>query len=249
MQRAAVARVGWREIEQKLRNAIARREFKVGQKVPTEPQLMATYGSSRYATRRALLNLAKEGFLRIEQGRGTFVHEDYLVSYRLGERARFTTVLLEEQVTPGHEVLRIREVPAQATVARGLELDQGDAVLMMEGLGSANGEIVKRDVSYFPLPRFRAMASTLRQTRSVTEALAQHGVSDYKRCHTSIVGRLPTPAEARALRQLPTNPVFEIERIDVDLDDIPIIFGFTIFSCERVRLTLTSKTLLCPPTV
>jgi hypothetical protein len=32
--------------------------------------------------------------------------------------------------------------------------------------------------------------------------------------------------------------VFEIIRADVDLAGRPIIFGVTIFSCERVRLTL-----------
>jgi GntR family phosphonate transport system transcriptional regulator len=235
------AKPGWREIESALRRAIERHELAVGEQIPTEVELMATYGSSRYAIRRALTSLQKDGLVRIEQGRGTFVHEDFLVTYRLGERARFTAVLLEDQITPASEVLRVSEVAADATVAQALALKPGRPVIQMECLGYADGQVVKWDANYFPLPRFAAMKPTLKTARSVTEALAAHGVADYKRRSTSIVGRLPSPTEARLLRQLPSNPVFEIIRTDVDLAGRPIIFGTTIFSCERVRLTLEGR--------
>src|SRR5262249_35207877 len=95
---------------------------------------------------------------------------------------------------------------------------------------------VKQDINYFPLPRFDAFDHHLRQTNSVTEALASFGIADYRRSHTSIIGRLPTPVEARLLRQLPSQPVFECFRVDVDLAGAPILSGRTVFSCERVRL-------------
>ena len=234
-------RPGWREIAAELRGAIERNEFPVGQQIPTEVELMAVTGSSRYAIRRALTSLQKAGLVRIEQGRGTFVHEDYLVTYRLGERARFTAVLIEDQITPASEVLRVAEIAADATVAQALAVKPGRPVIVMECLGYADGQAVKHDTNYFPLPRFAAMKPALKTARSVTDALAAHGVADYKRRSTSIVGRLPTPAEARLLRQLPSNPVFEIIRTDVDLAGRPIIFGVTIFSCERVRLTLEAR--------
>jgi GntR family phosphonate transport system transcriptional regulator len=232
------ARPGWREIAERLRRAIERNELTVGQQIPTETELMAATGSSRYAIRRALTSLQKDGLIRIEQGRGSFVHQDFLVTYRLGERARFTDVLIQDQITPGTEVLRVTEVPADQAVAAALGITPGRAVILMECLGYADGQVVKWDTNYFPLPRFAAMKPTLKTAPSVTAALAAHGVADYKRRSTSIVGRLPTPNEARLLRQLPSNPVFETVRSDVDLAGRPIIFGVTIFSCERVRLML-----------
>lgn len=238
--RAAGSRRGWRDVAQHLRQAIERREFDVGQQIPTEPELMASLGSTRYAVRRALTSLQKDGLIRIEQGRGTFVHEDFLVSYRLGDRPRFTNVLLENHMTPGQEILRIDTIPAEREVALALGLKAGRPVLLMEILGYANGQVVKHDTNYFPLPRFRDFERTLRQTGSVTEALAQEGIADYRRRSTSIIGRPPTPREARLLRQLPSNPIFEIVRVDVDLADRPVLFGVTLFSCERVRLTLGS---------
>ena len=230
----------WRVVEQQLRAAIERGELAAGAQVPTEPELMQQYRSTRYGVRRALEELRNDGLVRIEQGRGTFVHEEYLVSYRLGERPRFTNVLIENQITPGQEILRIERTEAVGVVAESLGVAQGAQVVRAELLGYANGQVVKQDVNHFPLPRFEAFEPVLRRTGSLTEAFAAFGIADYSRKVTSIVGRLPSAQEARLLRQLPAQPVFECFRIDVDPAGCPIVVGQTIFSCERVRLVLGS---------
>lgn len=228
----------WAAVAAALRQAIETGDLEIGAQVPTEPVLMQRFGVSRYAVRRALSALQSDGLVRIEQGRGTFVHKDYLVSYRLGERARFTNVLIENQITPGQEVLSIQTVALEADVAAPLGLKMPAQGLRMELLGYADGQVVKHDTNFFPLPRFAGFESHLRRAGSVTEALAKVGIADYRRAETTIIGRLPTPTEARLLRQLPSQPVFECLRVDVDLDDAPILMGCTIFSCERVRLVL-----------
>jgi GntR family phosphonate transport system transcriptional regulator len=244
--RAEVRKVeaGWGEIAGALRREIEAGEVKVGGQMPTEPSLMHRFGASRYAVRRALSSLQEQGLVRIEQGRGTFVHDGFLVSYRLGERARFTNVLIENQITPGQEILSIEIAVPDEEVARSLALSFPTQALRMELLGYANGQVVKHDTNYFPLPRFDGFQRHLRQTNSVTEALASYGIGDYRRSHTSIVGRLPTPLEARLLRQLPSQPVFECFRMDVDPSGAPILCGRTIFSCERVRLVMGDRVKL-----
>lgn len=232
------ARSDWKAIATELRAAIEAGKLSTGAQMPTEPELMQRFASSRYAVRRALTALQNDGLVRVEQGRGTFVHDGFLVSYRLGERPRFTNVLIENQITPGQEILRIQRVPGEPEVAKALGTRAGAPVLLMELLGYANGQVVKHDINYFPLPRFEQFETHLRQNGSVTEALRQFGIPDYRRQTTSIVGRLPEPAEARLLRQLRTQPIFECLRVDVDLGGAPILFGRTIFSCERVRLIL-----------
>jgi GntR family transcriptional regulator, phosphonate transport system regulatory protein len=231
-------RDNWKAIAADLRAAIEGGKLSSGARMPTEPELMQSFDSSRYAVRRALTALQNDGLVRVEQGRGTFVHDGFLVSYRLGDRPRFTNVLLENQITPGQEILRIDRVPGEGEVAKALGTRAGAPVLLMELLGYANGQVVKHDINYFPLPRFEEFEARLRQSGSVTEALQQFGIPDYRRRSTSIIGRLPEPAEARLLRQLRAQPIFECLRVDVDAGGAPILFGRTIFSCERVRLIL-----------
>jgi GntR family phosphonate transport system transcriptional regulator len=229
---------GWREVEIYLRDVIERNEFEAGSQIPTEVELMRRLGATRYAVRRAMARLQKSGLIRVEQGRGSFVHEGYLVSYRIGHRARFTSSLIEDNVTPGQEILRIQAIPAPENACEFLDLAEGSPVLFMELLGYADGLVVKHDVNYFPLPRFDGFETALRRTTSVTDALASVGIVDYHRKSTSIIGRLPSPAEARLLRQLPGDPIFECQRLDADEAGTPILFGVTKFSCERVRLVV-----------
>jgi GntR family phosphonate transport system transcriptional regulator len=228
----------WEKIAAALRQAIELGEFEVGARMPTEPKLMREFKATRYSIRRALAALQSDGLVRIEQGRGTFVHDGFLVSYRLGERARFTDVLIESQITPGQEILSIGRVDLDEEIASALQVPCLGQTLRMEILGYANGQVVKHDINFFPLPRFSGLEDLLRETNSVTEALRRFGIGDYRRAQTSIIGRLPSPVEARMLRHLAGQPVFECFRIDVDFESTPILAGRTIFSCERVRLVL-----------
>jgi GntR family transcriptional regulator of arabinose operon len=49
--------------------------LKVGDRLPSEPELIAKYGVSRATVREAIISLEQEGWLRRLQGKGTFVSE------------------------------------------------------------------------------------------------------------------------------------------------------------------------------
>lgn len=49
--------------------------FKVGDRFPSEPELIARYGVSRATVREAIIALEQEGWLKRLQGKGTFVNE------------------------------------------------------------------------------------------------------------------------------------------------------------------------------
>jgi len=49
--------------------------FKVGDRLPSEPELITQYGVSRATVREAIISLEQEGWVRRLQGKGTFVSE------------------------------------------------------------------------------------------------------------------------------------------------------------------------------
>lgn len=57
-----------------LRARVRSGTYRVGEMIPSEPRLQAEFGVSRVTVRRAIDELAREGLLRKEQGRGTYVH-------------------------------------------------------------------------------------------------------------------------------------------------------------------------------
>ncbi len=73
----------YRQLATQLRQAIARGDYKPGQRIPTEPQLTRRYGVSRITARQAVETLSREGLVIRQQGKGSYVagpvvHHDLL---------------------------------------------------------------------------------------------------------------------------------------------------------------------------
>ena len=63
------------EVAAKLQEQISLGHYKVNEKLPTEPELMANFGVGRSSIREAIKILANSGQLRVQQGVGTFVEQ------------------------------------------------------------------------------------------------------------------------------------------------------------------------------
>jgi DNA-binding FadR family transcriptional regulator len=74
------------EVVMLLKQKIADGDFSVGQKLPTEPELMELFGVGRSTIREAVRNLSHEGLVRVQQGLGTFVEQQYGSSESLKDR-------------------------------------------------------------------------------------------------------------------------------------------------------------------
>jgi len=77
----------WRRVEQSLHRDILSGTLASGARLPSEPELAQSFAVHRHTVRRAVAALASRGLLRIEQGRGTFVH-DSAIDYVVGRRTR-----------------------------------------------------------------------------------------------------------------------------------------------------------------
>jgi len=225
----------WRQIAAELERGIAEGSLAPGSRLPTESVLAARHGVNRHTVRRALDSLAARGLLRIEQGRGSFVAED-VVDYPLGPRTRFSEVIRAQHREPEGRILRVAEVPANATVAEALRLHEGQPVLTVERLGLADGRPVVLGLHHFVLPRFVGLGAALEGHGSITRALALSGVADYRRAWTRVTARLPSTEEATLLRQARTRPVILAEALNVDPAGQPIDYTLSRYAAGRVQI-------------
>lgn len=60
-----------------IKSKILSGDYSLGEKIPTESDLQEKYNVSRHTVRKAILELANEGFLRSEKGSGTYVSNKY----------------------------------------------------------------------------------------------------------------------------------------------------------------------------
>jgi GntR family phosphonate transport system transcriptional regulator len=225
----------WRQIAERLSADLLSGALQPGDRLPTELDLATRYAVNRHTVRRAVAALADQGYLRVEQGRGTFVAE-HMLDYVLGRRTRFHANLLAQGREPGGRVLESRTERADATVARELHLKSGTRVLVIEHVGEADGVPITYATHYFPAERFNGLAELYGASLSITAALRELGVPDYTRKQTRLSARLPTEIEARHLSQAPARPVLQAEAINVDPDGKPIQYSITRFAGDRVQM-------------
>lgn len=231
----------WQQLGDALAAEIAAGRLAPGSRLPTEAELTRRFGVSRFTVRQALGHLETRGLVRAEQGRGTFVHKGML-GYEISSRTRFSRNLIEQGFEPGGELLLHEEIPASERVAGRLRIAEGTAVIHRRGLMTADGLPVELGDSFYPAERFPGFDAARRAHATITAALASYGIDDYERVSTSIEARMPTPEEARLLRQPKSLPIMVVDKIDADLDGVPFCFSSAVWSAERVSFTIAGGT-------
>ena len=225
----------WRRIVEAVEADIAGGVLAPGARLPTEAGMAARFAVNRHTVRRALEELSRNGLVRVEQGRGSFVAEDVL-DYIVGPRTRFSEWIRRHNKEPGGRVVDLREMPADATIAAGLGLRVGARVVRLERLGLADGRPVSLGAHHFPAARFPKLQAALRAGASISDALAAAGVADYRRQVTRVSARMPGEQEA-ALLDMPRNrPLLVCENINVDDKGVVVEFGIGRYPTPRVQV-------------
>ena len=74
------------QLAEMLETAIQEEEWKVGEKMPSEPELAEMYGVSRNTVREAVHYLAISGLIEVRQGDGTYVRNKTALDATLAKR-------------------------------------------------------------------------------------------------------------------------------------------------------------------
>jgi DNA-binding FadR family transcriptional regulator len=76
------------EVAAKLQEKILKGGYKLNQKLPVEAELMKSFGVGRSTVREAIKMLVNSGFLRVQQGIGTFVDDTSGINEPLSQRLK-----------------------------------------------------------------------------------------------------------------------------------------------------------------
>jgi GntR family transcriptional regulator len=130
------------------------RQIEAGQwrpddRLPSEDDLAATFRVSKITVRQALRELAQLGYIRREQGRGTFVQRPPLVE---GPRqlTSFSEEMRRQGVQASSQVLEHGTVPASADVASILGMAEEEPVFRLRRLRLADGDPMGVQTTYLP---------------------------------------------------------------------------------------------------
>lgn len=229
----------WKRVRAAIEQEIEEGHLAPGDRLATEPELAARYGVGRHSVRRAIAELARQGTLRAEQGRGTFVEAAPLIAYAIGQRTRMRQNLAAQGLSRSGETLSEEIRPARWRVARALGLEEGAPVWRTERLSRADGLPLAVGAIYHCAARFPDMAARRAAHAGLTETYASYGITDYLRAETTLHSRLARPLEAERLQQHPDIPVLVLRATDALPDGTPISFSQAVWAATRVQFSIT----------
>lgn len=132
-----------------IKREIMEGEYPIGTLIPTEPELEKRFGVSRTTVRRAMDLLARDGFIRAQQGYGTKV-----LDYKSRQNLNLITSVSETLRRAGHKVesrsMYIDLITPSPRLAEELDLQEGEKVARVQRLQTVDGHPLAIMKNYIP---------------------------------------------------------------------------------------------------
>ena len=132
-----------------MRKKIQSNEWVVGSQIPTEEELCKMFNVSRATVRTAVLELARQGYLKRQQGKGTFICKR-LLSEGLLMLTSFKETMLEDGLNLSTKVISRTVMPPGNDLARELEISGDKHIMYIKKLFSVDNAPVLLKEIYIP---------------------------------------------------------------------------------------------------
>lgn len=229
------------QVADHLAQAIKAGEYEAGSKLPSETELMKTYGISRPTARSAVSELRNMGLVESRHGRGTFVRPQTAPASALARTItrsgkRYEVPELEEKEQPG--VTRIHVLGTHAELLQRREEDADDAFstdhLMTDpqsGARICHRVIIPMNVAS------EAPALAEAPDAPVTDLYAHLADAGHALTWQEFVtARTPLPDEREVLGLTDASPILITYRITYGNDDQPLMCEELHTAAARSRL-------------
>lgn len=211
--------------------------WKPGEQLPTENELIARYRVSKITVRQALRELATLGYIRREQGRGTFVQR---LPLEEGPRelTSFTGEMRQHGIAATSLVLDQGVISASPSVAAKLAIPPGDDVFRLRRLRFADGQPMGLQTAYVAMANVPGITELSFTNASLYEVFeARYGLTPARAKETH-VAVLISAEDAALLRTQTGCPGFAAERITFDRAGRPIEYVTSVMRGDRYKIVL-----------
>ena len=193
-----------------------------GVKLPNEDELAERSGVSRATVREAVGGLVEAGYLTRRHGSGTFVAGTLPRRHALDASVSYTSMIREAGMKPEIVVLDRSEHGASAEEAEQLRVEEGETLLTVERIRTADGRPVVYSVDR--LPRSLTPSDTAELDASLYSVLERGGHA----VQSASAKLMPVVAEDRLAELLEVErgtPLLHIDQIDFDGFGHPVMLS------------------------
>lgn len=223
------------QLEELVRERIETGEWSPGTPVPSERVLSSQFGLSRMTTRKALDRLVRQGLLRREERRGTFVSQPR-ASFEALTLTGFTQQALAAGASPSSRLLRFDRVLPSAGIAQRLAIPRTQLIYLIERLRIVNGVPVALHKSHIPMNLAPGLDQSDLERQSLYQMLARRHRLRVWHAEETLQSTLASEYEARILGVPPGAPMLVLDIRLSTTDGRPMEAVKVVFRGDRVTL-------------
>ncbi len=225
------------QIKEVLRERILDGTYPAHSKLPSESELINTFGVSRITVRQALRDLQKEGLTFSIQGKGTFVTKPKAVQ-ELTRLQGFGEAMARKGYETYSKLVNAKETEASRDVARALDLSQGAPVIQIERVRYLNRSPVSLDVSYFPADVGRRLMQEDLASRDIFDIIENDYDLGLEAADLTIDATIATRRLGKLLGVEEGSPILRIERLTYVRGGRPMDFEYLYYTGDSYQYRL-----------
>lgn len=224
----------YKQIIKGITDSIASHEYEIGDKLPTENELMARYGVSRITVRTAMSELVEDGVLERRRGKGTFVATPKSL-YSADDRIGFTRSCMISGKVPMTKLISLEVQFPTEKIARFLEQSEHDEVICSRRLRYVDGNPAMLETNYYPMSYKFLFEENL--NNSLFDILARHNIVVADGLRTIEICE-PTLEELHILNMKSRRSLLLFKDRQLDEKRRPLFFSKQLYCTDRMKFYL-----------
>jgi GntR family transcriptional regulator len=221
-----------------LHDEIARGAISSGEPLPTEQELCEQFGVSRITVRRALADLAGQGYITRRQGVGSFVRENNPTQQEQKASRSYEAEMRQIQFESEADVFEFGLRPVPPAVSAKIGLDGEGLYILAVRRERRTGEPLIATEAWLPSRIADFVTAEKMSHTPMFSVFADAGVT-FTRFQHEFTAEIAGPRNARLLDIAIGAPVLRINRVSFTEGDVPHHYLSILLSPNRSRILLS----------
>ena len=220
-------------IKNQLKQQILSDDYSIDERIPSENQLMTSFGVSRITVRKALKELHAEGLLWSIQGKGAFVSKPK-VSQEIRSLQSLSEAIDSHLNRVSTKLLSAKKVTPSQAVQDNLNSKK---VFEITRIRYLNKKPISLDTSYFPIEIGMKVLDT-HETDDIFHTLENNLNVSLGQAHISMEARSAESKLAKILEVHIGKPIFWVTRLIKDMNDETIVCEYLAYRGDAYKYHL-----------